>query len=522
MGNDFILINGSDEPENKEQKEQKEQAEVSYTPASQSGYDNFGSQNNYTGRQTYGYYQAGAKEEQSSYQQPPKPPVNKKKNKENGLGKKVTAVIAGGLVFGLVAGVAFQGVNVVGNHFFGPSENPSVGTVTMTPAGNGETKKSEATENKNQAAAMPVGTASVADVAKNTMPSVVAITSISVQEIPTFDIFGWGGGQTQEYEGQSSGSGIIVGENDTELLIATNNHVVAGAKTLSVCFMGDEKAGESAAAEGIAADQAQEGIGNQMGVDTANAVSAQIKGTDVENDLAVIAVKKAEIPQETLGRIKIAQLGSSEDLVVGEQVVAIGNALGYGQSVTSGYVSALERYVEDMTTPCIQTDAAINPGNSGGALLNMSGQVIGINSAKLADNAVEGMGYAIPISTAMPILDDLMSRVTREKVDENKASYIGISCKDVSAEISQMYGMPTGVFVAEVTEGGPAEQAGILSNDIVTALDGTKVSNTEELIGRLEYYAAGETVEVTLSRAEGGEYKEQKVPVKLGNKKDMK
>ncbi len=521
MGNDFILIDGSDGSEHSGPKERQERAEVSYKPASQSGHDNFGSQNSYTGRQTYGYYQTGRKEERSSYQQPPKPPVNKKKNKGSGLGKKVTAVVAGGLVFGLVAGVAFQGVNAVSNHFFGPSESPSVGTVTMAPADNGE-KKSETAENKSQAAVLPVGTSSVADVAKNTMPSVVAITSISIQEIPTFDIFGWGGGGTQEYEGQSSGSGIIVGENDTELLIATNNHVVEGAKTLSVCFMGDEKSEESAAAEGIAADQAQEDNGNQMGVDTANAVSAQIKGTDVENDLAVIAVKKAEIPQETLGRIKIAQLGSSEDLVVGEQVVAIGNALGYGQSVTSGYVSALERYVEDMTTPCIQTDAAINPGNSGGALLNMRGQVIGINSAKLADNAVEGMGYAIPISTAMPILDDLMSRVTREKVDENKASYIGISCKDVSAEISQMYGMPTGVFVAEVTKNGPAEQAGILTNDIVTALDGTKVSSTEELISRLEYYAAGETVEVTLHRAEGGEYKEQKVSVKLGSKKDMK
>ncbi len=504
MGNDFILIGGSDE------SEEKEQAGVSYTPTPQESY---------TGQQRYEYYQAGRKEEQP-YQQPPKPPIDKKKNKGSGLGKKMTAVIAGGLVFGLVAGVAFQGVNVVSDHFFGQNGGQAVGTVTMTPADDGD-KKSNATENRNQAAAMPVGTTSVADVAKNTMPSVVAITSVSIQEIPTFDFFGWGG-QTQEYEGQGSGSGIIVGENDTELLIATNNHVVEGAKTLSVCFMGDEVNDSSASAEGIAADQTQGGNGSQLGADTANAVSAQIKGTDVENDLAVIAVKKEEIPQETLGQIKIAQLGSSEDLVVGEQVVAIGNALGYGQSVTSGYVSALDRYVEDMTTPCIQTDAAINPGNSGGALLNMSGQVIGINSAKLADNAVEGMGYAIPISTAMPILDDLMSRVTREKVDENKASYIGISCKDVSAEISQMYGMPTGVFVAEVTKGGPAEQAGILSNDIITSLDGAKISTTEELTSQLEYYAAGETVEVTLHRAEGGQYKEQKISVTLGNKKDMK
>lgn len=508
MENDFILIEGSGSPE------EKKQVRPPYAPQ--------GNYNMNTGQRHYNYYQAGKREEQPRRQQPPRPPVYKKKNKGSDIGKKVTAVIAGGLVFGLVAGVAFQGVNVVSNQLFGTGKSSqAVGTVTMSPVdGEGE-KQSDAAKNDNQAATMPVGTTSVADVAKNTMPSVVAITSVSVQEITTFDFFGWGG-RTQEYEGQSSGSGIIVGENDTELLIATNNHVVESSKTLSVCFMGDETDGQSAAAEDVAADQAQGGSGSQSGADTENAVAAQVKGSDAENDLAVIAVKKEEIPQETLSQIKIAQLGSSDDLVVGEQVVAIGNALGYGQSVTSGYVSALERYVENMTTPCIQTDAAINPGNSGGALLNMKGQVIGINSAKLADNAVEGMGYAIPISTAMPILDDLMSRATREKVDENKASYIGISCKDVSAEISQMYGMPTGVFVAEVTEGGPAEQAGILTNDIVTALDGSKVTTTEELTGQLEYYAAGETVEVTLSRAEGGKYKEQKVSVKLGNKKDMK
>ncbi len=508
MGTDFILIDGSEGQENKEQenKEQENREQTAQGP--------------------YGYYQAGQGSGQP-YQQtyrpePPRPPVDKKK-KSNGLGRKMTAVIAGGLVFGLVAGVAFQGVNVVGDHFFGTKgAGQEVGTVSMVPAADDTEKDTDVVTNKEKTTVMPVGTASVADVAKNTMPSVVAITSISVQEIPTFDLFGWGGGQTQEFEGESSGSGIIVGENDTELLIATNNHVVEGAKTLSVLFMGEEVNGAQVEAEDLTSEQAQEGEGgNTVGADAGNAVSAQIKGTDVENDLAVIAVKKEEIPKETLAEIKIAQWGSSDDLVVGAQVGAIGHALGYGQSVTSGYVSALDRYVEDMTTPCIQTDAAINPGNSGGALLNMSGQVVGINSAKLADNAVEGMGYAIPISTAMPILDDLMSRVTREKVDTDKASYLGISCKDVSAELNQMYGVPTGVFVLEVSEDGPAARAGILTNDIITSLGGTKVSTSEELTGQLEYYAAGETVEIVLQRAEGGQYKEQKISVTLGNKKDM-
>ena len=288
--------------------------------------------------------------------------------------------------------------------------------------------------------------------------------------------------------------------------------MVDGAKTLSVCFQDKKKEQGAENVQNTSED-------NQGGADTENAVAAQIKGTDAENDLAVIAVKKADIPEETLGEIKIAQLGSSNDLVVGEQVVAIGNALGFGQSVTSGYVSALDRYVDNMTTPCIQTDAAINPGNSGGALLNMSGQVIGINSAKLAENDVEGMGYAIPISTAMPILEDLM---TREKVAESDASYIGITCNDVTAEFSQMYGVESGAFVASVEENGPAAKAGILPNDIITSLAGKRVSTSEELIDQLQYHVAGETVEVVVQRAESGQFKEYTISVELGNRKDMK
>lgn len=490
MANDFIMLDGSNG-----------------SGSGEHGQNAYGPQGNHTGKYNQ-YYQMG--------QGGPSPhrPLKKGKNGGNGLGKKVTALIAGGLVFGLVAGIAFQGVNLAGNYIFG--EEPSdqqVGTVSMAPV---EDKSGTESGSGAKSKAVPMGTATVADVAKNTMPSVVAITSISVQEIPSYNFWGWGGwgGETQEYEGESSGSGIIVGENDTELLIATNNHVVKDAKTLTVCFIDEEKEQEAPAAENTENPSGQ----NQETADTENAVAAQIKGGDEENDLAVIAVNKADIPQDVLSQIKIAQLGNSDDLVVGEQVVAIGNALGFGQSVTSGYVSALDRYIDDMTTPCIQTDAAINPGNSGGALLNMSGQVIGINSAKLAENTVEGMGYAIPISTAMPILDDLM---TREKVEEGQASYLGISCKEVTAELIA-YGVPEGVFVIEVTEEGAAAKAGILTNDVITSLAGKKVSTAEELTGELEYHAAGETVEVVVQRLEGGQYQEHKISVELGNRKDMK
>lgn len=501
MANDFIMMDSTNESDNNEH-----------------GGTTYTSQGNYSGlenRQQYNrYYQMGSDGGGSG-----KPPF-KKKSSGNGVGNKVMAVIAGGLVFGLVAGVAFQGVNLAGNYFFGEgSSNQQVGTVSMAPSIEDQSgTKSDADSSKNNV--VPMTTSTVADVAKNTMPSVVAITSISVQEIPNFNFFGWGGGGTQQYEGESSGSGIIVGENENELLIATNNHVVEGAQTLSVCFQDQQDQKDVQGAENVQKESVQNtSEENQGGADTENAVAAQIKGTDAENDLAVIAVKKTDIPEATLSEIKIAQLGSSDDLVVGEQVVAIGNALGFGQSVTSGYVSALDRYIDNMTTPCIQTDAAINPGNSGGALLNMSGQVIGINSAKLAENEVEGMGYAIPISTAMPILEDLM---TREKVAEGDASYLGITCNDVSAEFSHMYGVSNGVFVVKVEENGPAAKAGILPNDIITSVAGKRVSTSEELTGQLEYHAAGETIEVVVQRAESGQFQEHTISVELGNRKDMK
>ena len=283
------------------------------------------------------------------------------------------------VIFGLIAGGVFQGVNRLTDHFFPQNSSSELSIRRLWRVG--VTISSSASEFSSGSAY------TVADVAKSAMPSVVAITAVSVQELPNF--FGFG---SQEYDSVSSGSGIIVGENDTELLIATNNHVVEGANNLSVCFIGDEV---------MNPDETQQQMSNE-GLDTENAVAAKTKGTDASNDLAVIAVKKSDIPAETMSEIKIAQQGDAENLVVGEQVVAIGNAMGYGQSVTSGYVSALDRTIDQSGSSLIQTDAAINPGNSGGALLNMKGELIGINSAKFVDSTVEGMGFAIPITTAAP------------------------------------------------------------------------------------------------------------------------
>jgi serine protease Do len=288
---------------------------------------------------------------------------------------------------------------------------------------------------------------------------------------------------------------------------------VEDATTLSVCFIGNDVTN---------AEQETENIAGGEDINVEDAVSAKIKGTDTDNDLAVIAVDKKDIPEETLARIKIAQIGNSDELVVGEQVVAIGNALGYGQSVTSGWVSALNRTVttdSGTSSELIQTDAAINPGNSGGALLNMRGELIGINAAKYASSSVEGMGYAIPISKAQPILEELMNRKTREKVDDQKkAAYLGVEVMDLSTEAIQMYNMPVGAFVYEVTEGEAAEQSGIKRNDIITQLDGQKISSKSDLLDRLQYYTAGEEVEIVISRSSDGEYKEQTLLVTLGSR----
>lgn len=443
----------------------------------------------------YGYYQVhGNQSGAGGNGNPPRPPKNR--NSGGGFWKKAGCAALLAVIFGVVAGGVFFGMGTIVKE----EEEPIANTEVL--------QEDSGVSEENRIS----GTAySVADVAEASMPSVVAITSVSVQEIPDyFGIFGYG---TQQYQSAGSGSGIIVGENDDELLIATNNHVVAGATTLSVCFIGKDVVNAEEETQNLAS-----GDGD---INVEDAVSAKIKGTDEENDLAVVAVKKSDIPEDTLSEIKIAQLGNSDGLIVGEQVVAIGNALGYGQSVTSGWVSALNRSIatdEGTNTELIQTDAAINPGNSGGALLNMKGEVIGINSAKYADNAVEGMGYAIPISKAQPILEDLMNRKTRDKVDSDKTAYLGASVQDIPSEVSQMYNMPSGAFVTETVPGEAAEAAGIKKGDIIEKLDGQKVTGNQDLIDKLQYYEAGETVEVVVARADDGEYKDITMEVTLGTR----
>lgn len=445
---------------------------------------------------------------------PPKKPRKKRDfSGNNSFGKKAATAVALAVIFGLVAGAVFQGVNIAADKYRGNDSSTTIGK-TETVTGTEDSTGSSSADSTVKDIVAESGT--VAGVAQATMSSIVAITSVSVQEIPSF--FGYG---TRQYQSAGSGSGIIVGENDSELLIATNNHVVSGATTLTVCFAGSDVVGAEEETQAMASSDST-GFGSDGDVDVDNAVSAKIKGTDEENDLAVVAVEKSDIPDETMEEIKIAQLGSSDDLVVGEQVVAIGNALGYGQSVTSGWVSALNRSIsteDGEASGLIQTDAAINPGNSGGALLNMNGEVIGINAAKYADSQVEGMGYAIPISKAEPILEELMNRETRDKVeDSSKVGYMGVKAADLTTEAIQMYNMPAGAFITEVTEGGAADNAGIKKGDIIVKLDGQKVSGKDDLVDKLQYYEAGENIEVVISRANSGEYKEQTVEVTLGSK----
>ena len=344
----------------------------------------------------------------------------------------------------------------------------------------------------------------VSTIAKNAMPSIVSITNQSVQEVQNyFSMFGYGAQTPQTEETTSCGSGIIIGKNDTELLIVTNNHVVEDAATLSVSF-----------------------VNNQV-------CKANIKGTDADNDLAVIAVPLSEIPDDTMSSIAVATMGDSESVEVGEQVVAIGNALGYGQSVTTGIISAANRVIDsdsssdgssDGTTAdtsstdttgktYLQTDAAINPGNSGGALLNMNGEVVGINSAKLASTEVEGLGYAIAITDVSDILENLMNETPRDKVEKHGA--LSITGSSVSEEASAVYDIPEGVLVAEVIKDGAADKAGIEEKNIITEFDGKRVRSIEALVDMLQYYEPGEEVEVTLQVLGNGGYEEKKVTVTL-------
>ena len=390
------------------------------------------------------------------------------KKKEKKKMPKLIKVISLALVFGIVASVAFQATNLVADRFLGTTENREVKSVdnTKISQSTGETAKSD-----------------IASIAEEVMPSVVSITNLSVQQVQSF----FGG--IQEQESKSVGSGIIISQNDSELLIITNNHVVEGNETLTVSFVDEES------------------------------VEAQVKGTDAAKDLAVIAVQTKEIKDTTMDQIKVAALGNSDQLQVGESVIAIGNALGYGQSVTSGIVSATGRELDGIDEKLIQTDAAINPGNSGGALLNANGEVVGINTAKVATDTVEGMGYAIPISSVSDIIEKLMNQETKTKVSEAEQGQLGIQGVDVTADSSEMYNMPTGVYVSEVIAGGGAKKAGITKGSVITGINGTSIDGMQALKEQLQYYRAGETVKITVATPEkNGEYAKRDVEVTLGKK----
>ena len=390
--------------------------------------------------------------------------------------KKGSKFAAMALAFGVLASTAFQGSNYLYNKANG-------GTVTASDKAELNIASAVSSSSTDAAGTDTDSIASVSAIAEAAMPSLVAITNKSVQEMQSMF------GQTQAYESESSGSGIIIGKTDTELLMVTNNHVVSGAQDLSVGFV-DESVAEAA-----------------------------VKGTDADHDIAVIAVKLSDLSEDTLSAIKVIEIGSSSNLEVGEQVVAIGNALGYGQSVTTGIVSALNREVtiDNTANTLIQTDAAINPGNSGGALLNMSGQLVGINSAKYSDTSVEGMGYAIPVDDVVDIIENLMNRQVRtEKAAEGERGFLGISGQDVTSEVSQAYDMPKGVYITSVETGSAAEQVGLQKGDIITKFDGTSVSALADLKEQLAYYKTGEQVEITYSTRENGQYAEKTATVTLG------
>lgn len=405
----------------------------------------------------------------------------KPEKKKNGFFKKVAVSISLGLLFGLFAGAGFwavcQGTGILeqaanSNVFGGDSDKLTTSYM--------EEESIKLTNTNN----ITVVESDISQVVEEVMPAMVSIIN-NYTEVGSF----WG--QTYTQEQASSGSGIIVGESDTELLIVSNYHVISDADKLEVIFI-----------DGTTAE-------------------AKVKGTDSEMDLAVIAIALDSISAETKEAIAVAALGNSDDLKLGEPVIAIGNALGYGQSVTNGIVSALDREItmgDGATGTFIQTNAAINPGNSGGALLNINGEVIGINSNKIGGDVIEGMGYAIPITSASPIISDLMERHTREKVEEGKTGYIGISLQEVTAQISQMYDMPVGVFVAGVEENSAAQKAGIIKGDIITKFDGERITSYADLQEILQYFAAGDSAKITIQRQEMGEYKEYDFEITLGER----
>lgn len=409
-----------------------------------------------------------------------KKPDDKKKGS---FGKKLLVCAACAVLFGVIAAVCFEGVcyissNVLGINTSSVTTTSQIGTTTTS------------SNSKVATGAAVSGTTDVSSIVEQTMPAVVAITCTS-ESTNYYSLFG----NSQQQETQSSGTGFIIGQSKSELLIATNNHVIDGAKTISVQFIDDQ------------------------------VYEASVKGKDSSNDLAVVAVKLSKIKKSTMNKIKIADVGDSDSLKVGEMAIAIGNSLGYGQSVTVGYISAKNREITETSETdgstnsikAIQTDAAINPGNSGGPLINLKGEVVGINSAKIADSSVEGVGYAIPISQATPIIDELKDK---EVLSDSEKGYLGISGRTVGSEASS-YNIPSGVYVAEVSEGGAADKGGVKVGDIITAINNQDVRSIESLKEKANSYRKGTEVELTLQRSDDGTYKEKKVKVKLQGSKSL-
>lgn len=421
------------------------------------------------------------------------------RRKAGRIARKAGAIALSAVLFGGVASGTFLGINYAAGYApdsfrTQPESISGAGSESASASSSSLVTATSTAQSENR------GSMDVSDIASAVMPSIVSITNRSVQEVQNyFSMFGYGG-QIQTQETESCGSGIVIGENDSELLIVTNYHVVENADTLSACF-----------------------IDNQ-------AYEANLKGADPDNDLAVIAIPLENLSEDTLSQIQIATIGDSDALKVGEQVVAIGNALGYGQSVTTGIVSATDRTLQTEVSAVstsseelptyIQTDAAINPGNSGGALVNMNGEVVGINSAKLASTEVEGMGYAIPVSRVSDIIETLMNETTRTKVSDAEKSSIGITGITVNEAINQAYDIPAGVYVAEVTEGSGAAEAGIRQGDVITSFDGREIADIQQLQELLQYYSAGETVEVALKTMGDGGYVDKTVSLTLSHAAD--
>lgn len=461
----------------------------------------------------YEYYNYEDRAEKARQEEIKRRAEEQKKAEKKAKRTKWLSTIAMAVVFGLIAGGIFVSVNYVNDLFFNRNskreEISQAEPVEEQPAKEAreeekkEDKEQEETGEEKAKSSVEINRAegvrseqvnrdadsinSVSAVAKSAMPSIVSITNKSLQEVQMMFSY-----ETRLFESESEGSGIIVAQDDDEILILTNNHVVDGAQTLTVKFIDDE------------------------------VCEAQVKGVDATMDVAVIGVPLSELKSTTKNEIKIALIGDSDELEIGEQVVAIGNALGYGQSVTTGIVSALNRDIDmaNLDSGLIQTDAAINPGNSGGALLNMRGEVIGVNSAKLSDTTVEGMCYAIPISTAIPIAEDLMNREDREQVAEDEAGYMGIVGVLISEADAEKYNMPEGIYLQQIVEGSPAEEAGLQVGDIIKKFDGLSIASYSDLQEHLKYYRAGESVDVVIYRQEDGQYTEKTVTITLGKRMD--